>query len=74
MILIIILAILVGLKAFEVPFVENLSWWWIVGFAVLTFLWFEYFERMLGLDKNKEEAHYQKIRNERIKRNFKNKK
>lgn len=74
MILIIILAILVGLKIFEVSFMENFSWWWIVGYAFFVFLWFEYFERMLGLDKHKEEAHYKKIRDERIKRSFKNKK
>jgi hypothetical protein len=53
---------------------ENFSWWWIVGYAFFVFLWFEYFERMLGLDKHKEEAHYKKIRDERIKRSFKNKK
>jgi small Trp-rich protein len=74
MILIILLAILVGLKFFEVSFVENLSWWWVAGFAFLTFLWFEFFERMLGLDKRKEDAHYEKIRKERLKRNFKDKK
>lgn len=68
--LIIILAILIALKFFEVSFMENVSWWWISGFGLLTFLWFEFFERLLGLDKQKGDMHHEKMKKERLKRDF----
>lgn len=67
---ILILLLFVALKYFEVGFVDNLSWWWIVGFAFVLFLWFDFFERMLGLDRRKEDAHYEKMQEERNKRTF----
>ncbi len=71
MYLIIPLVILTALKFAEVGFMQDFSWWWIVGLAVFAFLWFEFFERMLGLDKHKDELHHEKMRKERLKRNFK---
>lgn len=74
MYIIIPLALLSLLKFLEVSFMESVSWWWMIGLAVFGFLWFEFFERMLGLDKGQEELHHEKMRKNRIKRNFKEKK
>ncbi|QJQ07463.1 TIGR04438 family Trp-rich protein [Undibacterium piscinae] len=72
--LIIAIFVLSLLKYLEVGFLEPVSWWWIIGLAVFAFLWFEFFERMLGLDKRKDHAHFEKMRKERIKRSFDTKK
>ncbi len=71
MIAIALLAILAVLKYLEVSFMTTVSWWWIIGFAGVLFLWFDFFERLLGLDKRKDDAHYEKMQKERIKRGFK---
>lgn len=68
--LIIAVALLTLLKYLDVGPLVNLSWWWVVGLAVLAFLWFEFFERMLGLDKRKDHAHFEKMKQERVKRSF----
>ncbi len=73
MILIIILVLLYGLKLSEIGFMEQVSWWWINGLAFLAFLWFEYIEHALGLDKKQEDRMHDKMKKERLKRNFKNK-
>jgi small Trp-rich protein len=70
MILIIVIALLALLKVLDVSIVQNLSWWWIVALAFAAFLWFEFLERMLGLDKRKDHAHFEKIKKERVKRTF----
>lgn len=45
---------LIVLKLLEVvDFFTNLSWWWIAVPFVLALIWFELFERRLGLDKKK---------------------
>lgn len=67
---IILLVILLALKLGEVWIFAEMSWWWIIGGAVVVFIWFEFIERMLGLDKRKEHAHYEKIQQERAKKNF----
>ncbi|MBR7800164.1 TIGR04438 family Trp-rich protein [Undibacterium sp. FT137W] len=71
MFLLIAVVALYALKFAELSFMENVSWWWINGFAFFAFLWFEFFERMLGLDKRKDELLHEKMRKERLKRNFK---
>lgn len=69
--LIILIVVLSILKYFEIgPFI-NMSWWWIVGLLMVTFLWFEFFERVLGLDKRQAHNQSEKTRKERIKRTFK---
>lgn len=70
---IILLALLLVLKLAEVWIFATMSWWWITGIAIAAFLWFEFFERMLGLDKRKDHAHFEKIKNERVKRAFEKK-
>lgn len=72
--LILLIALLSLLKYLEVAFLDSLSWWWIVGLAFFAFLWFEFFERMLGLDKRKDDAHFEKMKEERLKRTFDKKK
>lgn len=62
-----------SLKFFEVSFMADVSWWWINGIGLFAFLWFEFFERILGLDKRKDEMLHEKMRKERIKRSFKDK-
>lgn len=69
--LIILILLLSALRYFEVgPFAE-LSWWWIVGLFAAAFIWFEFIERMLGLDKRKEHKQAEKARRERVKRTLK---
>ncbi|MFZ6689193.1 TIGR04438 family Trp-rich protein [Undibacterium sp. SXout11W] len=70
MLLIIPLFILLILKLAGVWIFAAMSWWWIIGLAVFAFLWFEFFERMLGLDKRKDHIHFEKMKQERLKRTF----
>lgn len=70
MILIILTVGAALLKYFEVSFMNNVSWWWIIGLFFLTFIWFEFFERILGLDKKKEHEKFDQIQRDRAKKNF----
>ncbi|MBV8667153.1 MAG: TIGR04438 family Trp-rich protein [Burkholderiaceae bacterium] len=69
--LIILLAALTALRYFEVGPFSKLSWWWIVGLAVAAFIWFEFLERILGLDKRKAHDKLEKARSDRVKNTFK---
>lgn len=69
--LIVIIVLLSILRYFEVgPFAE-LSWWWIVGLVGVAFIWFEFIERIFGLDKRKAHEQLEKARKERVTRTFK---
>ena len=72
--LIILIAALCLLRYFEVWRFANLSWWWIVGLMLLAFVWFEFIEKMLGLDKRKAHDEDEKRRQQRIKESFKKRK
>ena len=72
--LIILIAALVGLRYFEVWKFANLSWWWIVLLMAVAFIWFEYIERMLGLDKKKAHDVDAKRRADRVKQAFEKRK
>lgn len=72
--LIIIIAALVGLRYFEVWKFAELSWLWIVGLMVFAFIWFEFIEKMLGLDKRKEHNVDEQRRKDRVKQAFDKKK
>lgn len=74
MFLILLTVTLTALKFFEVGFMEDLSWWWVAGVFFLTFIWFEVFERLLGLDKKKLHIKYDEIRKNRAKRIFQKRK
>jgi small Trp-rich protein len=55
-------------KLLEVgPFAE-LSWWWVVLPFVLALIWWEFFERRLGLDKKKAFDELDLAKKERIAR------
>lgn len=71
--LILIIVALIALKYFEVRFVDNLSWWWIVGLGAVAFIWFEFLERMFGFDKRKAFEQLDKAREDRVKNSFKKK-
>lgn len=71
MILIIAIVLLTVLKYFEVGPLASLSWWWIAGLFVVAFIWFEFVERMFGLDKRKAHEQLEKARQERVKKTFK---
>jgi small Trp-rich protein len=68
--LILLIVALVGLRYFEVWRFAGLSWWYIIGLMVFAFVWFEFIEKMLGLDKKKEHNVQDKRRKERIKNSF----
>jgi small Trp-rich protein len=73
MLLIAAIVILSALRYFEIGPVANLSWGWIVGLMVVAFIWFEFIERMLGLDKKKAHESLQKAQQERVKKSFEKK-
>lgn len=68
--LILLIIALVGLRYFEVWKFAQLSWWYIVGLMLLAFLWFEFIEKMLGLDKKKEHDEDAKRKKARLKQTF----
>jgi len=68
--LILLIAILVVLRFFEVWKFAALSWWWIIGLMVVAFIWFEFIEKMLGLDKRKAHDLDQQRRKDRVKQSF----
>ena len=41
-------------KWLEVTFLTDVSWWWIWVPLIVTVLWFEIFERMFGMDKQRQ--------------------
>ena len=68
--IIILIALLCILRYFEIWRFAGLSWWWIVGLMAFAFLWFEFIEPMLGLDKRKVHNEDEKRRQARIKDTF----
>ena len=74
MFLIILIAALVALRYFEVWRFAELSWWYIVGLMVFAFVWFEFIEKALGLDKKKQHNVDEQRRKDRVKKAFDKKK
>ena len=68
--LIIVIVILAVLKFLEVGPTGDISWWWIVGLMAVAFFWFEFGEKMFGLDKRKAHDEMEKARQDRVKKNF----
>ena len=68
--LILLILALCGLRFFEVWRFADLSWWWIVGLMVFAFIWFEFIEKMLGLDKKKAHNVDKNRRESRVKQAF----
>lgn len=69
--LILVIVTLILLKYFEIGFVENISWWWVAGLGAVAFIWFEFLERIFGLDKRRAFDEMDKVREDRIKKIFK---
>ena len=68
MILILLTVTLAGLKYFNVSFMENVSWWWVIGCFFATVIWIEFVERLLGFDKKKAHKKFEQIQQKRAKR------
>ena len=68
--LILLIAALIGLRYFEIWKFAELSWWWIVSLMVVAFIWFEFIEKMLGLDKRKEHNVDEQRRKDRVAKAF----
>lgn len=60
--------LILALKLLEVRWFGALSWWWISVPFVLTFIWFEFIERHLGLEKKKAMDEMDAAKKARIKR------
>ena len=60
--------VLLILKLLDVGPVGSLSWWWVVLPFVGALIWFELFERRLGLDKKKAFDELDRTKQDRIKR------
>lgn len=68
--LILLILALVVLRGLEVWRFADLSWWYIVGLMVFAFVWFEFIEKVLGLDKKKEHNVQDKRRRARVDQAF----
>jgi small Trp-rich protein len=68
--LIVLIAVLVVLRFFEVWRFAQLSWWWIGALMAVAFVWFEFIEKMLGRDKKKQHDDEEKRRRDRLKNSF----
>lgn len=68
--LIALIVVLSALRFFEIGWFADFSWWWIVGLFLLAFIWFEFVEKMFGLDKRKAAEQLEKARHERVKKTF----
>jgi small Trp-rich protein len=73
MLLIILIAALSVLRFLEIGPIADLSWWWIGALFVVAFLWFEYFEKMLGLDKRRAHDQSDEARRKRVDSTFRKK-
>lgn len=71
MLLIVAIVGLSILRYFEIGPFATLSWWWIIGLFGFAFIWFEFIERMLGLDKRKAHEQLEQARKDRVNKAFK---
>ena len=72
---IILLILALGLlKYFEVWKFAEMSWWWVIGLMIVAFIWFEFIEKMLGLDKKKAHNEDEQRRKARLNNTFDTKK
>ena len=55
-------------KWMDAELLAGVSWWWLLGPLFLVILWFEVFERMMGMDKRSElsDSDVEKAKRERI--------
>ncbi|MBC7500309.1 MAG: TIGR04438 family Trp-rich protein [Herminiimonas sp.] len=69
--IIILIVVLSVLRYFEVGPFAAMSWWWIIGLFGVAYIWFEFIERILGLDKKKAHDEANRAREARVKNTFK---
>jgi len=60
--------VLLLLKLGDIGPFADLSWWWVVLPFIGAFIWFELFEKRLGLDKKKAFDELDRAKQERIKK------
>lgn len=60
--------ILLILKLLAVGPVAEWSWWWVTAPFVVALIWFELFEKRLGLDKKKAFDELEAAKQERIRK------
>jgi small Trp-rich protein len=72
--LIIIIVVVTAMKLLEVWKFAELSWWWIAGLMGLAFVWFEFVEKIFGLDKRKQHNVDAARRKKRVQESFAKKK
>ena len=70
MILIYLIIALGALRYFEVWKFADMSWWYVIGLMAFAFVWFEYIEKIFGLDKRKTHNEDEKRRKERVRKAF----
>jgi small Trp-rich protein len=58
--------VLIVLKVLEIGWFATMSWWWIALLGAVAFVWFEFIERHLGLDKKKAFDEYDEAKKRRI--------
>ncbi|HEU4776270.1 MAG TPA: TIGR04438 family Trp-rich protein [Telluria sp.] len=68
--IILLILALILLKYFEVWKFAAMSWYWVGGLMIVAFIWFEYIEKMLGLDKKKAHDEDRERRETRRKQQF----
>jgi small Trp-rich protein len=56
------------LKLLDIAPVADWSWWWVCLPLIGAFIWFELFEKRLGLDKKQAFDELQKAKEERIRK------
>lgn len=60
--------IILLLKLLDISPVAEWSWWWVSAPFIAALIWFELFERRLGLDKKKAFDELERAKQERIKK------
>ncbi|HYA75734.1 MAG TPA: TIGR04438 family Trp-rich protein [Burkholderiaceae bacterium] len=60
--------ILAVLRYLEFGIFATVSWWWVIGLLVAAFIWFEFIERYLGLEKKRAMDEMDAAKEKRIKR------
>ena len=68
--IIILIAALIGLRYFEVWKFADMSWWWVILLMGVAFIWFEFVEKIFGLDKKKAHNVDEERRKARVKESF----
>ena len=59
---------MIVLKVLDISVFSELSWWWVALPFGVGFLWFEFVEKRLGMDKKKAFDEIDKAKKDRIKK------